>query len=379
MQKLRLQPDPIRQIQQLFSFPPPETNYESTSRYSALNTAEEEGRKRGPDSLEQRGRAPPGSGQSLSAGRGPRLPPPGSGPGAVKTLRRQRRRRRGTPPKLTVRALARRRGRGPGRARTRKGLRSRQHRPVVVPRAGPRPSQQQQQQKQQQRWWEQQQAPPPPRSSSASSRRRLLFPLRCRHRRGSCGIRASFSGARGKARSPRGRRGSLALLQPQPRPLPPPRGAQGPARPVLGSGGRAAPRGARSWSRRKRRRRPRGLWAGARGAGRTAEPALGGGGSRGGGSGSGGGGGDGRVERRGERCVSGEGRGRRSGRARGPVVSYSHPEPSATILGETRISRPRRKLGGLAGRAEYPGRQRERHQGLAGRRGSGLGKLRAVA
>lgn len=42
----------------------------------------------------------------------------------------------------------------------------------------------------------------------------------------------------------------------------------------------------------------------------------------------------------------------------GSVVSCSHPEPSATILGKTRISRPRRKPGGLAGRAEYPGRQR---------------------
>lgn len=42
----------------------------------------------------------------------------------------------------------------------------------------------------------------------------------------------------------------------------------------------------------------------------------------------------------------------------GSVVSCSHPEPRATILGKTRISRPRRKPGRLAGRAEYPGRQR---------------------
>lgn len=42
----------------------------------------------------------------------------------------------------------------------------------------------------------------------------------------------------------------------------------------------------------------------------------------------------------------------------GSMVSCSHPEPSATILEKTRISRPRRKPGGLAGRAEYPGRQR---------------------
>lgn len=42
----------------------------------------------------------------------------------------------------------------------------------------------------------------------------------------------------------------------------------------------------------------------------------------------------------------------------GSVVSCSHPEPRATILGKTRISRPRRKPGGLAGRAEYPGRPR---------------------
>lgn len=42
----------------------------------------------------------------------------------------------------------------------------------------------------------------------------------------------------------------------------------------------------------------------------------------------------------------------------GSVVSCSHPEPSATILGKTRISRPQRKPGGLAGRAEYPSRQR---------------------
>lgn len=40
------------------------------------------------------------------------------------------------------------------------------------------------------------------------------------------------------------------------------------------------------------------------------------------------------------------------------VVSCSHPEPSTTILGKTRISRPQRKPGGLAGRAEYPSRQR---------------------
>ncbi|XP_031524817.1 uncharacterized protein LOC116275889 isoform X6 [Papio anubis] len=58
------------------------------------------------------------------------------------------------------------------------------------------------------------------------------------------------------------------------------------------------------------------------------------------------------VRERAKPGVSGPGEGKR------PVVSCSHPEPSATILGETRISRPRRKTGGLAGRAEYPGRQR---------------------
>lgn len=50
-------------------------------------------------------------------------------------------------------------------------------------------------------------------------------------------------------------------------------------------------------------------------------------------------------------------RGSREGDS-GSVVSCSHPEPRATILGKTRISRPRRKPGGLAGRAEYPGRPR---------------------
>lgn len=42
----------------------------------------------------------------------------------------------------------------------------------------------------------------------------------------------------------------------------------------------------------------------------------------------------------------------------GLYLSCSHPEPSATILEKTRISRPQRKPGGLAGRAEYPGSQR---------------------
>lgn len=42
----------------------------------------------------------------------------------------------------------------------------------------------------------------------------------------------------------------------------------------------------------------------------------------------------------------------------GSVVLSSQPEHRATILRKTRISRPQRRPGRLAGRAEYPGRQR---------------------
>ncbi|XP_021105823.1 serine/arginine repetitive matrix protein 2-like [Heterocephalus glaber] len=142
-------------------------------------------------------------------------------------------------------------------------------------------------------------------------------PGRCRHRRGSCGTRAAFSGSRA------GTRRAWAAENPTL---------------VASRRCRCAPRGCGA------------AWQGLQAAS-DAEEAL----RVGGGEAKRAAGGCAAAGRTSEGWVVRRGLG---GEGAGPVVSQSHPDPSATILGGTLISRPRRQTGGRAGRAEYPGRQR---------------------